>query len=72
MGGKWKKPPQNICRFCGGHLVIEYLGSCGYVYDLTRTGKPYKERVRKVVYPVSKEEFMIYCRDCGKSADDDC
>lgn len=67
VGGKWTKPPKNVCEFCGGQLVIEYLGSYGYVYELTRTGKPYKTRDRKIVYPVSKDEYMIYCRDCHRT-----
>lgn len=70
MGGKWTKPPKNVCEFCGGQLVIEYLGSYGYVYELTRTGRPYKERDRKIVYPLTKTEYTIYCKECGKEPDD--
>lgn len=69
VGGKWNKPPKNICKYCGGKLVVEYIGTYGVVYELTRTGKLYKDRDRKIMYPMTKTEFMIYCQDCKKEPD---
>lgn len=69
MGGKWQKEPRNVCQYCGGRLVIEYIGSYGAVYELTRTGKPYKDRDRKILYPLTKTEFTIYCKSCRREPD---
>lgn len=38
-------------------------------YALTRTGKPYKDQDRKILYPLTKTEFTIYCKSCRKEPD---
>ena len=38
-------------------------------YELTRTGTSYKDRDRKILYPLMKTEFTIYCKSCRKEPD---
>ena len=34
---------KNVCKYCGGKLVVEYFGQCGSVYFLKENREPEKE-----------------------------
>lgn len=55
---------KNICKHCGGSLVIEYFGEYGDIYKLKKNGEECKKRLKRVVYG-SNDENMIYCIKCG-------
>lgn len=65
MKGKAK----NICRYCGGKLVIEYFGNYGAVYPLKRNGEEGKRRIKRVLYEESGSDYLIYCQACGRQLD---
>ena len=54
------------CPYCGGRVVIEYLGSYGNVYPLKKNGEPGKKRIRRFLYEESGDVPLIYCWDCRK------
>ncbi len=61
----------NKCRFCGGPLVIEYVGSYGTVYLLKKDGTPRKKKMKTFMYEQnSGDEAMVYCWDCRRMATD--
>lgn len=60
---------RNICKYCGGKLVVEYIGSYGSVYALKGDGTPRKRRIRRTLYEESCDSPMIYCSKCGRTAD---
>ena len=59
--------PKNICKYCGGKLVIEFIGSYGSVYPLKKNGQAGHRRIKRILYEESNDTPMIYCWDCGKS-----
>lgn len=63
MNNKYK----NICRYCGGKLVIEYFGSYGTIYPLKRNGREGKRRIKRILYEESDGDYMIFCQSCGKA-----
>lgn len=58
---------KNRCKYCGGKLVIEFIGNYGSVYELKKDGEPSKRRKRRILYDESNGDYMIYCWDCGRS-----
>lgn len=54
------------CPYCGGRVVIEYLGSYGNVYPLKKNGEPGTKRIRRFLYEESRDAPLIYCWDCRK------
>lgn len=61
------KNPKNKCKYCGGQLVIEYIGSYGLIYPMKSNGEPYKNPVKKIIYELHGEDTcMIYCSTCKK------
>ena len=63
---------KNICRFCGGRLVKEYIGNYGDVYYLKENGEPTKKRLKRYIYEHGGEdEAMIYCLACGRTQDEE-
>ena len=58
--------PKNKCPYCGGQMVIEYIGSYGSVYPMKRDGNPQKKRIRRILYEENNEGCMVYCWDCRK------
>ena len=60
------KEQHNICKYCGGKLVIEYVGLYGAVYPLLESGQPGKRRIRRILYEESADDPMIYCSKCKR------
>ena len=60
---------KNICKKCGGKLVIEFIGNYGAVYPLKANGQPAKQRIRRIIYEESGDYPLIYCRECGMTVD---
>ena len=61
----------NKCKFCGGKLVIEFIGNYGSVYAMKKNGKPSKRRIKRILYAESSDAQMIYCKDCGQLVEKD-
>lgn len=57
---------KNICNYCGGKMVIEFIGSYGAVYPMKKNGEPGKRRIRRFMYEESGGDFLVYCSACGK------
>jgi len=60
------KKAKNICPYCGGQLVMEFIGSYGSVYNLKKDGEPSKKRRKRILYDESNGDFLIYCWNCKK------
>ena len=56
---------KNVCKQCGGKLVIEYVGNYGSVYPLKKDGTVGKRRIRRIHYDESLETPIVYCSSCG-------
>ena len=61
-----KQEPKNICKKCGGKLVIEFIGTYGTVYPLKKDGEPGKNKIKRVLYEESSGDYIIYCSNCGR------
>ena len=59
---------KNICKYCGGKLLIEYIGSYGSVYAMKADGEPSKNRIRRILYEENDGgEPIVYCGQCGRT-----
>lgn len=59
------------CPYCGGRMVIEYIGNYGNIYPLKKNGEPGKKRIKRILYEESgMEDAMIYCLDCRRMKED--
>lgn len=54
------------CEYCGGLMVIEYLGSYGNAYRLKKNGEPSKKRIKRFIYEEDGSYSMIYCLNCRR------
>lgn len=61
-----KENAKNICQYCGGPLVIEFIGSYGSVYPMKENGEPGRRRIKRILYEEGTSDCMIYCRNCKK------
>ena len=64
-----KENAKNICKYCGGPLVIEFIGSYGSVYPMRENGEPGKRRIKRILYEEDANGCMVYCRKCGRAQD---
>lgn len=57
----------NRCPYCGGQIVVEYIGTYGDVYVVGKNGKPRNKRIRRFIYEhYGEEDKIVYCWDCRK------
>ena len=57
---------KNVCKYCGGRLVVEYFGHCGSVYLLKENGEPEKVCIKRTIYEEKGGFSQVYCADCHK------
>ena len=53
------------CKYCGGHIVIEYFGDYGEVHRINKDGTVSK-RYKNIIYEThGRDDSIMYCEDCG-------
>lgn len=61
---------KNICKHCGGRMVVEFIGNYGSIYPMLKNGKPGRRRIRRVLYEESGSDMMVYCSKCGREREE--